>query len=372
MKTFCIAGPIISDDHYFIPQRLPWSSLDSFLEQKFYFLLHAPRQSGKTTAILEYVKYLNRQGTYTALYLTTEPAHTAKNDVERALYWLLLQLKIEITDQLGEDKQAKALAYLDSLLKESTVQEGAFYLFMLYWARVNEKPLVIFFDEIDGLVESTLVSILKQLRTGYTKRPHLFPQSVCLMGVRNLQDYKLQSDDEKEKGIFLSPFNIIAEILLLRNLTMEQVRQLYLQHTEETGQQFTDEALSFAFEVTQGQPWLVNALAYQACFRNVTDHSIVITKEILEKAKEQLILRQDTHIGALLERLNEPRVRGIVDAIVNGSTPPSFNHNDIQYVRDLGLVKANSWELANPIYQQVIPRALNYIMLQTQSLRMAQ
>ena len=223
---------------------------------------------------------------------------------------------------------------------------------------MSAKPIVLFFDEIDGLVENTLISLLKQFRTGYTKRPKLFPQSICLIGVRNLQDYKLLSIEEEERGILLSPFNIVADMLVLRNFTKEQVKELYLQHTKDSGQQFTDEALEYAHHITQGQPWLVNALAYQACFRDVTDRAQPITKEVMERAKEQLILRQDTHINALVDRLNEPRVRNIIDAIISGTEPVYLNPDDLQYVRDLGLLKEDSWEIANPIYQQVIPRAL--------------
>ncbi len=360
VKYFNTAGPINPKDHYFLRHRLNWEQLNGFLEKKYYFLLHAPRQSGKTTAILEYVRYLNDGDTYTALYLTTEPAHTAGNDVERSFYWLLSQFQTEISDQLRNQKEA--LDFIEEEIKCRPVDENALYRFLHFWAKTNSKPLIIFFDEIDGLVENSLVSLLKQFRTGYTKRPDLFPQSICLIGVRNLQDYKLQSIEDVQKSILLSPFNIIADSLLLRNFTEDQVRELYNQHTQETGQVFTDEAISYAFYVTQGQPWLVNALAYQACFRDVIDRSKPITKEVMEGAKEQLILRKDTHISSLLERLHEKRVRVIIDAIISGTDPLYLNSDDLAYVRDLGLIKKDSWEIANPLYQQVIPRTLTAML----------
>lgn len=360
MKTFCIAGPIIPERHYFIPKRLDWKQLHILITNMQYFVLHAPRQSGKTTAIIEYVTHLNQGNAYKALYLTTEPAHIAKDDIERTVYWLLAQLATQIRIQLPEEKEA--FAYLEALLQKDVMSENSFYQFLEFWAEKNSKQLALFFDEIDGLVEKSLVFVLKQFRTGYTNRPKHFPQSICLIGVRNLQDYKLQSIDEKEKGILLSPFNIVADSLLLKNFTEQQVRDLYLQHTQETGQKFTDDAIAHAAYLTQGQPWLVNALAYQACFRDVVDHAQTITKEIIEQAKEKLIVRRDTHITALVDRLHESRVRNVIDAILSGSDPVSFNPDDIEYVRDLGLVKENSWEIANPIYQQVIPRALTYIL----------
>ncbi len=357
-RRFCIAGPIIEADHYFIPQRLDWEVLDRFIENKDYFLLHAPRQSGKTSAIREYVKHVNESGRYNALYMTTEPAHIATNNIERTVYWLLSQMARQIRIQLPNEKEAHE--FVLKLLEKNPIPEDAFSQFLEFWSEHSSKPLALFFDEIDGLVEKSLIFILKQLRTGYTNRPKHFPQSVCLIGVRNLRDYKLQSVEDKEKGILLSPFNIVADTLLLQDFTLEQIGDLYRQHTKDTGQEFTDEAIEYAYYLTRGQPWLVNALAYQACFRDVTDRAQPITKEIIERAKEQLILRKDTHISALVERLREPRVRTIVDAIISGSRPVLFDPDDVEYVRDLGILKEEGWEIANPIYQQVIPRALTH------------
>ena len=115
--------------------------------------------------------------------------------------------------------------------------------------------------------------------------------------------------------------------------------------------------------MTQGQPWLTNALAYQACFRDIFDRTILITKDSIERAKNQIIVRQDTHIDSLLDKLNEDQVGGIMDAIISGKTDiASFNSDDIAYVRDLGLIKEKGLEIANPIYQDIIPRALTSVL----------
>lgn len=360
MKTFNTIGPIRESDHYFIPRRLDWDVLDKYIGLKHYFLLHAPRQSGKTTAIKEYVTHLNSGGKYTAFYLSTEPAHIANNDITGTVYWLLKQLLREIKFQLPHEK--KTYLHILNLLKADPVDKDSFAEFLEYWSENSAKPLVIFFDEFDGLVEQSLIYLLKLLRTGFPNRPEHFPQTVCLIGVRNLKDYKLQSTNEKERGVLLSPFNIIANALVLKNFTREQVNQLYSQHTQEAGQKFTSEAIDYAYYLTQGQPWLVNALAYQACFEDVLDRAKPISKEVIEHAKEQLIARRDTHFQSLIDRLREPRVRDIIDAIISGAEPTSFNPDNIEYVRDLGLLKEKSWEIANPIYQQIIPRELTYVL----------
>ncbi len=62
MRTFCIAGPVNPAKHYFVPKRLVREGhlLELVAEEK-YFILHAPRQTGKTTGFLELVKALNNQ-----------------------------------------------------------------------------------------------------------------------------------------------------------------------------------------------------------------------------------------------------------------------------------------------------------------------
>ena len=212
-------------------------------------------------------------------------------------------------------------------------------------------------------VGDTLISVLRQIRAGYTNRPDAFPQSICLVGVRDVRDYRIWSDEQQASILGGSAFNIKAESLTLPNFSAQQVRDLYLQHTQETGQKFTDEAIEYAFYLTQGQPWLVNALAYQACFKDITDRSLPITKDIIERAKETLIKRRDTHLDVLVDRLQEPRVCNIIDAIITGiDTSRNFPTDDIQYVLDLGLVARieNNLVIANPIYQEVLPRELTY------------
>ncbi len=363
-KFFNTVGAINPKDHYFIPHRLDWNLLTDFIKKKYYFVLHAPRQSGKTTAIIEFVKHLNLEGTYKALYLTTEPAHSSPTDVKESIRAILEECLNQITIFLPEENSA--IKYLQTVLKRRVTAKSAVSAFIRFWAETSQKPIIFFLDEFDGLIGDSLITLLKQFRTGYTNRPEHFPQTICLIGVRDLRDYKIKTKEQQELGVLYSPFNIKAESLVLSDFSLENVKNLYGQHTQETGQVFTDEAIEYAFNQTQGQPWLVNALAYQACFRDVQDRKIPITKEILEKAKEALIKRCDTHMDALLDRLNEPRVLRIVDALISGSgEDQEFSSDDLQYVQDLGLIAKQGLSIANPIYQEIIPRALAHAKQRT-------
>ena len=104
--------------------------------------------------------------------------------------------------------------------------------------------------------------MLRQLCAGYPERPRRFPQSVVLCGVR---DYRIRSGAENAIVAGGSAFNVRAASLRLGDFSPTEVESLMAQHTVETGQTFTAEARGAIWDLTQGQPCLVNALAYEAC-----------------------------------------------------------------------------------------------------------
>jgi hypothetical protein len=224
--------------------------------------------------------------------------------------------------------------------------------------------VVLLLDEIDELYDETLLSVLRQLRAGYIHRPRRFPQSVALIGLRDVRDYRARLRPEVDSLGTSSPFNIKVESLTLRNFTAEEIGELYDQHTADTGQAFTAEAKALAWELTRGQPWLVNALARQAVETLVSDREQPIEPRHFDRAKEILIERRDTHIDSLVDRLREPRVRRIIEPILAGEMlSPDVLDDDIQFVEDLGLVaRSAGLEIANPIYREIIPRALSNVV----------
>lgn len=229
------------------------------------------------------------------------------------------------------------------------------------WA--GESNLLI--DEIDSLVGDTLISVLRQLRAGYDKRPALFPQSIILCGVRDVRDYRIHSSRDKAIITGGSAFNIKAKSLRLGNFNQAEVKRLLQQHTAETGQMFKPEVLEQAWRLTQGQPWLVNALAYEVCFEMKTgrDRAVPITAEMVTQAKERIILRRETHLDQLVDKLQEERVRRVISPMLRGDNlQQAVNQDDIQYVIDLGLISRSAMglQIANPLYREVIPRELSY------------
>ena len=361
MRHFCTAGPVKPDIHYTIPplERLDRVEVLRLIEQQKYFVLHAPRQTGKTSVLRALVDVLNATGRYRALYINVEPAQSAREDTTEAIRM--------ITGILADGART---GLKDDFLDENWFPlfqrhgSGAFGSVLGRWCERSPLPVVLLIDEIDALVGDSLIAVLRQIRAGYVDRPERFPQSVVLCGVRDVRDYRIQGSKEVVAGG--SAFNIKAESLRLGDFTPADVRRLYEQHTAGTGQRFEEEVYPLVWDLTRGQPWLVNALAYEACSNLETGRSQPITVEVIVQAKENLILARATHLDQLADKLREPRVRSVVEPILLGVDQldvQQSQHDDLQYALDLGLIRRDdqAWSIANAIYREVIPRQLNYI-----------
>ena len=358
MRFFNTAGPMVAARHYTVPplSRIDLDDVLLLIEQQKYFVLHAPRQTGKTTVLLALMEQLNREGRYTCLYANIEAAQTYRSNVDAAMRTIVTQIAAAANWYLQDERlQAWALSAL-------TERGGsALNALLERWARANDKSIVLLLDEVDALVGDTLISLLRQIRAGYAQRPGAFPQTIVLCGVRDIRDYRMHSAGQ-EIITGGSAFNIKAESLRLGNFTASEMTRLYEQHTEETGQIFADGVLAQVWDLTQGQPWLVNALAYEACFQIKAgrDRHRPITTEQIAVAKENLILRRETHLDQLADKLREERVRRVIEPLLIGQDSAlDLPLDDIDYVRDLGLVALDKpLRIANPIYREVIPRQL--------------
>jgi hypothetical protein len=87
MRFFNTAGPVNCQDHYCLPplSRFNLTEILSLIAQKKYFVLHAPRQTGKTSCFFALRDQLNQEGTYSAFYVYVEMGQTARGDVGKGM-----------------------------------------------------------------------------------------------------------------------------------------------------------------------------------------------------------------------------------------------------------------------------------------------
>jgi DNA polymerase III delta prime subunit len=355
-RFFNTAGPCKADIHYMLPaaERLPEAL--RLIEQQGYFVVHAPRQTGKTTTMMALARELTQSGQYVAALVSLEVGAAFNDDIDAAERAILENWQNTLEFRLPGELQPPAWAESQPGQRLNSALTG--------WARVAPRPLVLFLDEIDALQNQLLISVLRQLRAGYGERPRGFPYALALIGLRDVRDYKVAAGGTGALRARLntaSPFNVKVRSLTLDLFTLDEVATLYSQHTADTGQLFTQAATRRAFDLTQGQPWLVNALAKMAVEELAPAPTVPITPTHIDQAKEILIGRQETHLDSLAERLREPRVRQIIEPMLAGRTLGDVPEDDRRFVIDLGLIRrdpAHGLVIANPIYREIVPRML--------------
>jgi Holliday junction resolvase len=356
MRDFNTAGPCNSIENYMIEAATRLEGVEQLIDNKKYFVIHAARQSGKTTYLKDLARRLNKDGQYYALYCSLEGAQKViepKDGIPAIID--CIKDDLEFSNIPEWDKFAKKFdrkKYIRAIKSELT-----------RFCMLLDKPLVVLFDEVDCLSEGTLISFLRQLRDGYNSRPErVFPRSVALVGMRNIRDYKAQIRPESQSMGSASPFNIATETYTLQNFTKEEITQLYRQHTDETGQIFENGVIELVHEQTQGQPWLVNAIAREVIVKILkSDYTKPVTTELVNQAIQNIILARPAHIDSLLERLNEKRVQKIIEPVILGEGFIDRESDDFLYAKDLGLIRIDSdsrIKPANPIYTEIIIRKL--------------
>jgi hypothetical protein len=352
-KFFNTSGPCNPEDHYMVDPLSRCQGLIGLIDQRAYFVIHAPRQSGKTTLLETLAQKLTAEGQYAALRMSCEVGQALGGNIDNVEAAILQILK-----STAEIRLPKALR--PALPWPEAPTGTRVYEALRAWAEHCPLPVVLFLDEIDALIDESLEAVLRQLRNGFSYRPKSFPQCVVLCGLRDVRDYKIASGGSPTLGT-ASPFNIKTESITFASFESKDVENLYLQHTKETGQKFEPKAIARAYELTGGQPWLVNALAREVVEKMLVPVTQTITVEHFDEAAQRLIQTRATHLDSLSSKLNEDRVRRVLAPILAGETflGDSTYNDDVSYVRDLGLVAPKDpLQIANPIYREVIVRVL--------------
>ena len=158
-----------------------------------YFVVHAPRQMGKTTLFRALAWSLTAEGKCVALHATCEEGAAFSKEPVRAEQRILRNIADQASLDLPADLRPPSLDRSQDLsLRE----------FLASWSQACPRPLVLFLDEIDALMDE-VVSILRQLRAAFPNAPKGFPQSIALIGLRDVRDYRARIRPEQSTGVSL-------------------------------------------------------------------------------------------------------------------------------------------------------------------------
>jgi hypothetical protein len=334
-------------------ERLVGAQLHRYIKDSLYWILHAPRQTGKTTFLKSWMREINAGREAIACYVTVERCQGLL-EIERAMLALYSAIRKHAAEHGIPVPQTETNDTV-SILNEVLVD----------WSKlVAPKPLVVLFDEVDVLEGEVMVSFLRQLRDGFAGRGvGTFPVSIALVGMRDLKDYVTAAKDGKSVNPG-SPFNIKADSVMLSNFIKDDVAHLFSQRTSETGQQITQEALDYVYDQSRGQPWIVNSLFARATLRILDETSTeTVTLAHVQQARQQMIDARETHLDALAVRLDDPPIRSVIESLISGEPNPMLAQGEpFRICLDLGLVTIDDGtpQIANPIYREVIARQMTY------------
>ena len=306
-------------------------------------MIPAPRQTGKATFGLALMEKLNSDGRYTVLISSIQPAAQGRDPVQA------MKIAAQCIAQ-GSRLYLPEAEWAPAVDANQQFPENGMLNYLQQWSQANPKPIVLLLDEVDALLDANFLAMLYQLRAGFTDRVKGgFPHLIGLIGLRDVRDYKIRVRPDAQSLGTGSPFNIKAKSFFMDRFDHDEIVSLLLQHTQATGQVFEPPAMAAIEHLTQGQAWLVSALAYELVTEMLhNDFAQPITEALVWKAKEILIQRRDTHLDSLLDKLKEDRVRGIVSAVINGTELSDDRVNDALTARTLASSPASRHSFCQP------------------------
>ena len=159
-RFFNTAGPNIPEDSYTLDplKRLDLEDIITLIRQKRYFVLHAPRQTGKTSCVLALRDHLNASGEYIAVYANVEGGQAARNDIKSVVRTVCGSIAEAFRLVVDQEIPLQLRERIDSVDPNEMLKT---YLRLL--TEAFDKPLVLILDEIDALVGDGLVSVLRQI-----------------------------------------------------------------------------------------------------------------------------------------------------------------------------------------------------------------
>jgi hypothetical protein len=321
-RYFNTSGPNFPEEHYTLERKKLVDEGLQLVNNRRYFTIWAPRQTGKSTYFRLLAKKLETVG-YQVVHTNLE---NFKNVTEE-----------ELLEFLAAEFKEMANIQLDS---------RTFAMFHNELKRLKDKKIVLIIDEIEGLNQSIFGQFLHTIRNLYHSREKHSLKSVILVGVSNIVGVVQDN---------ASPFNI-ADNLEIPYFTSEETAQLLHMHEEETGQGFQRETVEKISIITANQPGLVNAFAFQLVKRNPTK-DIIDPNDYMVVEDWFLTEAIDKNISNIINKAGQ--YRKFVERLLFTEEKQQFRINDerIKFLHSQGLIRKDKdgfVEFWVPIYKKAI------------------
>jgi len=345
LHTFETRGPVNPSNNYVVPRTEEIADLVYRINDGRYIVIFAPRQTGKTTFFRWTLDTLDK--TYLPIQLNFEVYQ--KISPEEFYHYFKEDVQKEIENsQLQND--AELHRFLENTLITSHIEMMEF--FEQLGSYLKNRRLVIIIDEFDGIPTSVVGDFLHALRRIYlSENPNRCPYSIGIVGVKSITQLNYDRS--------ISPFNIQDEFEL-PNFTLSQVRVLFKQYIQETGQTFTEGVIENFHQQTGGQPFLVNRLAQILTMEMKIGSEQTITTAHFQKAHQKILNETNVHFSHLKSNIRRhPRFETLLMEVCSYEIGIRFNiHNDfISELVTYGVLKAGVdgyCEITNPIYHHCI------------------
>ena len=352
MRCFETRGPVYPEDNYVIARTEKLSDFVNRLEKGRYIVLFAPRQTGKTTFFRHALDRLPSEA-----YFPIQLDFQASNNLEPSEFYegIYDDIREEI-ENVFQKRGSSPSEALNQLLDNTKLTN---HLSMRRFFRrlsdlLENQKVVLIIDEFDGIPQTVVSDFLYTLRHIYLSGRHRCPHSVGIVGVKSITQLNYDRS--------ISPFNIQDEFKL-PNFTLDQVRELLLQYTDEVGQPFAPKVIESIHKQTAGQPVLVNRFAQILTEEIGIPKSEPITLEHFSKAHAQLLSEGHTHIEHLVTNIRRDRqFEALLMKIVSYDEGMPFNlYNElISELATYGVIAEGAdglCEIVNPIYHYCIIQA---------------
>ena len=358
MRRFGTQGRVYPGQHYVVPRS---KEIDDFLirvKEGRYIVLFAPRQTGKTTFFRMAVDTLVTESSiYFPIQLNFETyKNLSSSDFYEALCKRIRKEIEQVLQKRGDTPSDTLTQFLENV--QITNHLSMMEFFEQFSSILNNdlgnQKVVVIIDEFDGIPQTVLSDFLHALRDIYLSDEMRCPHSVGIVGVKSITQLNYDRS--------VSPFNIQDEFYL-PNFTRQQVQELFTQHTDETGQDFSPEVVEALHKQTAGQPFLVNRFAQILTEELDIPTNELITTEHFSKAHAKLLRERNTNIDHLITNIRrDRRFETLLMKITSYDKGIEFNlYNElVNELATYGVIAEgadNMCKIVNPIYQQCIIQA---------------